>query len=146
MWICLDRNKNCHETGLNIDLFLDALMMDALRKSIVFLGIGHFLWESTIKKANHFTISKVVSTHLWKTPRATFTNRLQVGIPFIVGERGIARGVFGTCTVIFLDTSYLERSWRMDPFGAQFVHRISVGEMISQRATDAPNLSNGFAA
>ena len=37
--------------------------------------------------------SKVVSTHLWNTPRATFTNRLCVGIPFIVGERGIAERV-----------------------------------------------------
>ncbi len=33
-------------------------------------------------------ISKVVSTHLWNTPRATFTNRLFHGIPFIVGIAG----------------------------------------------------------
>ncbi len=38
--------------------------------------------------------SKVVSTHLWNTPRATFTlGAIKAGIPAIVGERGIARGV-----------------------------------------------------
>ena len=47
--------------------------------------------------------SNVVSTHLWNTPRATFTNRGCKGIPFIVGERGIAWGVLYGCVVILLD-------------------------------------------
>ena len=43
-------------------------------------------------------MSKVVSPHLWNTPRATFTNRRFSEIPFIVGERGIALGgALGVC-------------------------------------------------
>ena len=60
-------------------------------------------------------VSKVVSTHLWNTPRATFTNRLCFGIPFILGERGIAWGVrypgvlSFTWIVVLLLTSSFQR-------------------------------------
>ena len=39
---------------------------------------------STIRQKKQQT-SQVVSPHLWNAPRATFTNRLWAGIPFIVG-------------------------------------------------------------
>ena len=46
---------------------------------------------------------KHLSTHLWNTPRATFTNRVFHGIPFIVDEQG--DGTLGCaisgCVVIF---------------------------------------------
>ena len=40
-----------------------------------------------------YLYSKVVSIHLWNTPRATFTRRHRRGISFIIGEsRGLSNG------------------------------------------------------
>ena len=70
-----------------------------------------------------------------------FECRVFIGIgPLIRGEPTVKANHYN---------SYFGRSWNMDPFGAQFVLKSTAfqwGEMISQRAGDVPNLSNGFAA
>ena len=50
-----------------------------------------------------FQMSKVVSPHLWNTPRATFTNRRFSGIPFIIGERGDCLGWCSRVCCIFVE-------------------------------------------
>ena len=61
---------------------------------------GHFFPEQLEANSDHgptkfgnymeIKLSLVVSTPLWNTPQTTFTTGLFEGIPFIVGERGIA--------------------------------------------------------
>ena len=51
--------------------------------------------------------SKVVSTHLWNTPRATFTNGLCFGIPFIVG---VAGGLPNGCAISGCVVTFSEKS------------------------------------
>ena len=62
-------------------------MLTHVCRVIIFDNRCHLESNTTISWdgcASSFS-SKVVSTHLWNTPRATFTNRLFIGIPFIIG-------------------------------------------------------------
>ena len=91
-WICLRCFQKCfltlysgkppsnHHLGEYVLLFLSILCKS---KKLNFVA-GWCLWYVSFSRGN----SKVVSTQLWNTPGATFTNRLQAGDSFHSWRRG----------------------------------------------------------
>ena len=73
-----------------------------------------------LKKTIHQRFSKVVSTHLWNTPPKPLPTCYK-GIPFIVGEQGIAWGVRYR-GVLYLSWSFTFSAVQHPPKGPKTDH------------------------